>query len=250
MSAGADRSDSLRSARAHLFVRRLDRPEVEPFDRHHVERVLRLRPGEPVTVSDGNGRWAACSWGPVLEPVGEVVLEDRPDPPVTVGFAVPKGDRPEWATQKLVELGVDRIVLLHAARSVVRWTGERSVRHRQRLRRVAREAAMQARRTWLPQVEGPIELDEVLGWEGVALAGPGGAPPSLERPVVLVGPEGGWTPEEWGRRPAAVGLGPQMLRVETAAMAAATLLLGLRARLVGPVAPEPTRDAAKSAFGG
>ena len=240
MSDGADRLDSLRSSRAHLFVSEVDRPEVDSADRHHVERVLRVRAGQVVTVSDGNGRWRTCRWGPVLEPVGEVVAEDRPVPALTVGFAVPKADRPELATQKLVELGVDRIVLLHTARSVVRWDGDRAARQRQRLARVAREAAMQSRRTWLPHVEGPVEFDDAVAWDGVALADPGGDPPSLERPAVLVGPEGGWSAEEWNRRPATVGLGPQVLRVETAAMVAGAMLVGLRARIVGPSSPSAT----------
>lgn len=254
MSAGADRLDSLRSSRAHLFVSGLEQPEPSPDDRHHVERVLRVRNGEVVTVSDGDGCWRPCRWGPVLEPSGDVISDPRPEPAITVGFAVPKGDRPEVATQKLVELGVDRIVLLHTSRSVVRWSGERGERQRQRLERVARQAAMQARRTFLARVEGPVDLDVALRWEGVTLAEPGGAPPSLDRPVVLVGPEGGWSPEEWDRRPASTGLGPHVLRVETAAMAAATMLVGLRARIVGPGSrtgdKEPTLPASKSALSG
>jgi 16S rRNA (uracil1498-N3)-methyltransferase len=212
----------------------VERPDVDPADRHHVERVLRVRAGQTVTVGDGQGRWRTCAWGGVVEPVGEVIVEAHPAPAVTVGFALPKADRAEWATQKLVELGVDRIVLLHTARSVVRWEPSRAARQRERLERVARQAAMQARRAWLAEVEGPIEVADALTWDGTALAEPGGGPVSLERPVVLVGPEGGWSAEEWDGRPATVGLGPHVLRVETAAIAAGALLAGLRARLVGP----------------
>jgi RsmE family RNA methyltransferase len=66
------------------------------------------------------------------------------------------------------------------------------------------------------------------------MAEPGGQPPRLEWPVVLVGPEGGWSDEERERSTASVGLGPNVLRVETAAIAAAAILVGLRSRLVRP----------------
>ena len=107
-------------------------------------------------------------------------MEPAADPPVTVAFAPPKGDRPEWAVQKLTELGVDRIVPLVAARSVVRWTGDRAAAPVERLRRVAREAAMQSRRAWLPVVEEPSSFAAVAARPGAALAVAGGDPPSLD----------------------------------------------------------------------
>ena len=213
---------------------------LDPGDRHHLERVLRLRAGEAVTASDGAGRWVACRFstggreGPGLEVDGEVVAEPAAAPPITVAFAPTKGDRPEWAVQKLTELGVDRIVPLLAARSVVRWTGDRAAGPVERLRRVAREAAMQSRRAWLPVVEQPTTFAEAAGRPGAALAVPGGQPPSLGRTVVLVGPEGGWDADELGAGLPTMGLGPNVLRTETAAVAAATLLAALRSGLLSP----------------
>ncbi|HEX7276614.1 MAG TPA: RsmE family RNA methyltransferase [Acidimicrobiales bacterium] len=206
-------------------------------DRHHLERVLRLRPGEVVTAADGAGRWVRCRWvgAAGLEVDDEVVTEPAPSPLVTVAFSPVKGDRPEWAVQKLTELGVDRIVALVAARSVVRWTGDRGVAAVARWRRVAREAAMQSRRAWLPVVEAPAGFAEAAGWPGAALAVAGGDPPSLAHPVVLVGPEGGWDPSaELGAGLPTVGLGPNVLRTETAAVAAGTLLVALRSGLLAP----------------
>jgi 16S rRNA (uracil1498-N3)-methyltransferase len=219
---------------AHVFVDDIDNPALDPADRHHLERVLRLRPGERVTVSDGAGCWCVCEFGLVLEPVGEVVVEPEPEPPITVAFAVPKGDRPEWAVQKLTEVGVDHIVLLHTDRSVVRWEGERAERQRERLERVAREASMQSRRRWLPEVDGPLAFEEVADWPGAALCVPGGDPPDLDRPVALIGPEGGWSPSEHAASHGSLGLGSTVLRVETAAVVAGTLLVALRTGLVGP----------------
>jgi len=224
----------LREAAAHAFVVDLDAPALSEDDRRHLQRVLRLRVGEAVTVSDGAGRWRPCRFADPLEPVGEIVEDERPSPPVTVAVALTKGERLDWAVQKLTELGVDRIVPFAAARAVVRWDGERAGHHVDRLRRVARQAAMQSRRTWLPNVDDLRTFAEAAATSGAVLAEPGGPPPSLERPVVLVGPEGGWSDEEAAAVLPRVSLGPNILRSETAAVAAATLLCGLREGLVGP----------------
>ncbi|MEA2828761.1 MAG: rRNA (uracil1498-N3)-methyltransferase [Actinomycetota bacterium] len=223
-------------AAAHVFVADLAAPEVVDGDRHHLERVLRLRVGEAVTASDGAGRWVACRWvgGATLEVDGEVVAEPAPAPAITVAFAPPKGERPEWAVQKLTELGVDRIVPLAAARSVVRWTGDRAEAVVARWRRVAREASMQSRRAWLPAVEGAVPFGDASGWPGAVLAVAGGDPPSLDHATVLVGPEGGWSADEGAGGLPTVGLGPHVLRTETAAVAAGTLLVALRSGLLAP----------------
>ena len=220
--------DERREAKAHAFVDDLTAPALTEEDRHHLERVLRLAPGDPVTVADGAGSWRPCRFGPVLEADGPVVTEPSPVPAVTVAFAVVKGDRPEWAVQKLTELGVDRLVPFLAARSVVRWDGPRGERHIERLRRVAREAAVQSRRARLPEVEGVTTFAEVAGRPGALLAAPGGRPPAVGDALVVVGPEGGWAPEELALGLPEVGLGPTVLRAETAAVAAGVLLTALR----------------------
>ena len=224
----------LREAAAHVFVADLAAPELAPDDRHHLERVLRLRPGQDITVSDGDGSWRRCRFGPALEPVDEICHDERPAPTVTIAMALTKGERLDWAVQKLTELGVDRVVPMEAARSVVRWERDRVAHHTERLRRIARQAAMQSRRTWLPAVEDLRPFAEVAASTGAALAEPGGPPPSVDRPTVLVGPEGGWSPEEAATPVSRVGLGPTILRTETAAVACGTLLCGLRAGLVAP----------------
>ena len=83
-----------------------------------------------------------------------------------MAFAPVKGDRPEWAVQKLAELGVDRIVVMHSDRSVVRWSGDRAASHIGRFRTVARQAVMQSRQLWLPDVAGPEEFAAVAGVGG------------------------------------------------------------------------------------
>ncbi len=225
-----------RSAAAHVFVADLERPTLGDQDRHHLDRVLRLRPGQVVTVSDGAGAWRACAWAGSgrLDPTGEVVRPAPPAPALTVGFALTKGERPEWVVQKLTELGVDRLIPLVAARSVVRPGDEAVGRRLERWERVAREAAMQSRRTTLPRLEAPAPVPEVVAelGRGVALAEPGGDAPSLDRPAVLIGPEGGWSSDELALGVPLVDLGPGVLRAETAAVAAAVVLGALRAGLV------------------
>jgi 16S rRNA (uracil1498-N3)-methyltransferase len=185
-------------------------------------------------VSDGAGRWRPCHFGAALEPTGEIQDSGPVTPPVTIAVALTKGERLDWAVQKLTEVGVDRIVPFAATRSVVRWDAGRAAHHVERLRRIARQAAMQSRRTWLPSVEDLAAFADVAATPGAALAEPGGEPPSLKRPAVLVGPEGGWAPEEASATLPRVDLGPTVLRTETAAVAAGALLCALRAGLVGP----------------
>jgi 16S rRNA (uracil1498-N3)-methyltransferase len=192
--------------------------------------VLRLRAGEELTVSDGLGGWRRCRFGAALDPVGDVEHDPRPSPDVTVAFAVVKGQRPEWAVQKLTEIGVDRIVPLITARSVVRWPVGAGSGHLGRLRRVAREAAMQSRRAWLPVIGDVATFADVAAEAGAALAHPDGDAPSLARPMVLVGPEGGWDDAELGAGLPRVRLGAHVLRTETAAVVAGALLCALRTK--------------------
>ncbi|HUF33490.1 MAG TPA: RsmE family RNA methyltransferase [Acidimicrobiales bacterium] len=217
-----------------VFVADLTAPALDDGDRHHLERALRLRSGDEVTASDGRGRWRPCQLraGGELEPTGLPSVVPAPTPALTVAFALTKGGRPELAVQKLTELGVDRIVPFAAGRSVARWEGDRAERHLARLRRVAREAAMQSRRAHLPTVAALTDFAGAAALPGAALADRGGRPPSLAHPTLLVGPEGGWTSDELAAGLPVVGLGPQVLRAETAALAAAALLAALRSNLL------------------
>ena len=223
-------------ARGHAFVADVARPVLELDDRHHLERVLRLRPADEVTVADGRGAWRRCTLGTggVLAPVGDVVHQPRPAPLITVAFAVTKGERPELAVQKLTELGVDRIVAVSAERSVARWEGERAVRHVERLRRVAREAAVQSRRSWLPDVAPLTTLVAILEEPGAVVADAAGDRPSLTSPTIVVGPEGGFSDRERALARGTVRLGPHVLRAETAAITAGAILAALRDHLVDP----------------
>ena len=213
-----------RKAAAQVFLDDLTAPEMGEDDARHLLRVLRLRDGELVCAADGAGGWRMCRLaGEALEPEADAAREERAEPLLTVGFAPPKGDRPEWAVQKVAELGVDRIVLLRSQRSVVRWSGERADKQLAKLRRTVLEACRQSRRLWLPEVS--TASFEELG-EGV-LADAGGRALTERDTTVLVGPEGGWADEEREGREL-VGLGDAVLRSETAAVAAGVRMTALR----------------------
>ncbi len=219
---------ALRSSAAHVFVESLADLTLHPDDAHHLFRVLRLREGESVTVSDGRGSWQATEVvGQAVRPVGEPTCE-LAAPQLTIASAIPKGDRAEWMVQKLTEVGVTEIVLLHCERSVVRWEGDRAERQLSRARRVAKEAAMQSRRVWLPTVSGPAPVADVLSLDEVVVAEPSGVPAGalgwMPRGVVI-GPEGGFSAGELAVAPVLVALGPNVLRIETAALVAAVQFL-------------------------
>jgi len=242
------------AAAAQVFVDDPSDPELSDEDVHHLGRVLRLRPGEEVVAADAHGRWARTTWsgGSTLEMLGEgvggdgaVQFEARAEPALTVAFAPVKGERPEWVVQKLTELGIDRIVPLLSERSVVRWSGARGTTTVERLRRVAREAAAQCRRVWLPDVSDPVRFADLhqLGGAGeVVLAQLSGDRPTASQRVVAVGPEGGWSTSELASGLPTVGFGLSVLRAETAAVTAGALLASLRTGTVAAVDGSGSQD--------
>jgi 16S rRNA (uracil1498-N3)-methyltransferase len=232
----ADRSGPL------VFVDDLDAPTLSDDDHHHLTRVRRVRSGEAITIADGRGRWRPALLGSVVEVTGPIEEAPRPAPALAVGFALVKGSKPELIVQKLTELGIDRIIPFRAARSVVRWDDERATAALRRLRAVARSAAMQCHRAWLPVLDEVADLAALAGTPGLALADRTGSPPDLDHPTVLVGPEGGWAPEERALGLPSVALGGHVLRAETAAVAAGALLGALRAGLVGTTTYQPVTE--------
>jgi 16S rRNA (uracil1498-N3)-methyltransferase len=213
--------ERLRRSAAHAFVESLEAPMLNDEDDHHLRRVLRIGGDDEVSLSDGRGRWAPgrlTAHG--AEVVDAIRSEQAPLRPLTILSAIPKGDRPEWIVQKLTELGVDRIGFVHCERSVVRWDGPRADRQMDRLRRVSREAAMQSRRVWLPEVLDVVALSS-LDLSGAVLADPSGPRPLDDDRTVVIGPEGGFSAAELSAGAEPVSLGPLVLRVETACLVAA-----------------------------
>lgn len=231
-----DGAEGLRR-RPLLFVSDLDQPELDPDDHHHLARVLRVRPGTPVTLADGTGRWRVGHFDRQPQALGDVVEAGGGDGGPLVAFAPVKGDRPEWVVQKLTELGVATIVVVESERSVVRWTPDRAARHLERFALVAREACMQSRRLRLPSIEGLLPVADVLRRPGVVVAEPAGRPPERRDAGLVIGPEGGWTPGELASAEGQVRLPGEILRAETAAVVAGAVLVALRDGLVAPSGP-------------
>lgn len=236
---------AVRDAAALVFVADLDELNLSPEDTHHLVDVLRLRAGETVVAADGTGAYRVATLefrGRTakrrippevgLAPEGPIAQLSAPKREIAVGLALGKGDRPEWAVQKLSELGVDTIVFLHTARGIVRPAAGALAHRRERLVRVAREAAVQSRRLRLPTLIGPLGIAEAVARlpQPVALAEPGSAPLDGEPASILVGPEGGFTAEELAMSPRLVGLPGFLLRTETAAVTAGALLADWRGR--------------------
>lgn len=219
----------------HVIVADTARPELDDPDRRHLTASLRLRVGDPLTVTDGAGRWRRCvltAHG--LEAIDEIEVVDAPQPALTVALALTKAAKPELAVQKLTELGVDHIVVFSADRSIPRWDDAKARKQQGRLERVVREALMQSRGVRLPTVATGVEFTTISTGPGVGLADAGGDPITLDDTTVLVGPEGGWSDAERARVGRRIGLGPAILRAETAAIAVATLMTGLRSGSIAP----------------
>jgi 16S rRNA (uracil1498-N3)-methyltransferase len=234
----------------------------------HAARVRRIGVGERVDVTDGRGLLAECEVAAVTVggrggaagtggrgggrlPDGlelDVIArreEPPPQPRLVVVQALPKGDRGELAVETMTEVGVDAVVPWAAARCVTQWRGERGAKALARWRAAGREAAKQARRTWLPEVTESAGTREVAGLlAGAAMAVvlheeadrplSGAETPAAGDIVVVVGPEGGITPDELELFAAAGGrpyrLGPTVLRTSTAGVAAAAVLLARAGR--------------------
>ncbi len=230
---------------------RLDGPEGR-----HAALVRRLQPGERVSLTDGAGRLAECvvrgAEGPVLDlDVLELRSVPPPDPRITVVQALPKGDRGETAVETMTEIGVDAIVPWSASRSITQWRGDRGEKALAKWRSTAAEASKQSRRIWWPEVAPAATTAQVarlVGTAGLAavlhedaessLGGltaeqlaAGGTTGGI---VLIVGPEGGISPEELRAFTEAGGvsyrMGPTVLRTSTAGTAAAAVLLARAGR--------------------
>ncbi len=234
------------AASAQVIIEDLATLSMLESDTHHLFRVRRLREGERVIATDGRGRWQVTNVvGEQLRPAGDIVVEERVEPPVAVAFAPVKGDRSEWAVAKLTEVGCDRIVALATDRAAVRWNDAAAAKALERWRRVAREASCQSRRVWLPEIAGLVTLNDLAEEGDIALAVPGAAAMGPTTRGIAVGPEGGWTEVERSLGLPEVALAEHVLRTETAAIAAGVLLGACRQGTVAPMGNDEAKDASE-----
>jgi len=198
---------------------------VEGEEARHAVRVSRLRRGEEISVGNGSGvighgTVEAIEKQHFAVRLDSVTKVSQPRIRLTLVQALAKGDRAERAVEQATEFGVDRILPWEASRSVSRWSGaggEKAVRGRAKWQRIAREAAKQSIRAWIPEVGSLIDTSSLCrsvhdeGCELIVLhpAGtqrlsewrneqPEGASSTEERRElrIVVGPEGGFTDDE------------------------------------------------------
>ncbi|MDH2902757.1 MAG: RsmE family RNA methyltransferase [Actinomycetota bacterium] len=210
------------AALTQLRVDDINVPELSRDEDHHLRRVLRAREGEELVLCDGRGSWRFAKVAAAgLADVGEVFL-DAPTPTTTLYLAPLKGERGEWAVAKATEVGVSEIVPLVSERVAQKFRGEARDRVVSRWRRVAVETAGQCRRSYDLVIADPVTPAEVPAH--VAVADMSGSGDWRGVTSVAVGPEGGWSRDEWASTRRRVSLGPSVLRGETAAVVAGALV--------------------------
>lgn len=207
---------------------------------HHLTRVLRAAPGVSLALFDGKGREGTAQVCRVHRDGVELVFEaKRHVPPplwdVTLGVAIPKRGKLDEIVDEATQLGAARILPILTARGIVRIPLQESSKKQKRLTQIAIEAGKQSETSWVPEILPVWRFEEVLSsfsdYDRVLIGAVQGpherladllAPPTVRRILLLIGPEGDFTPEEMersvqrGAHP--ISLGPTVLRVKTAAL--------------------------------
>ncbi len=224
-----------------------DKLALDRSEAHHALHVLRMKAGDRATVFNGQGTEVTVEFAKVeKEQITLRKIQLGKTPPlaceITLGQAVPKGKNMELIVEKATELGAAAIAPLLSERTVVRWEEGEALSKREKWQRTAIEAAKQCGQNWLPQVAKPVTPKEFFAQRGkydlmlIASLQPGALTvkqalaevKSPRKVLVLVGPEGDFTPAEinlarnHGCQP--ITLGPIILRTETAAIFCVSVL--------------------------
>jgi 16S rRNA (uracil1498-N3)-methyltransferase len=210
------------AALGQFHVENVERPELDKDADHHLRKVLRANDGEEIVVTNGHGSWALARVASSGLDLASGVHLDPALPKTTIYLTPLKGDRSEWAIAKATEVGISHVVPLIAERMIVKFKGEAREKILSRWKRVAAEAAGQSRRTYDVVIEEPVKVADVPS--SVAVADFAGSGYWRGLRSVAVGPEGGWSSDEWGGARRRVALGPTVLRAETAGVVASALL--------------------------
>jgi 16S rRNA (uracil1498-N3)-methyltransferase len=217
---------------------------IDEDDRHHIVKVMRMQIGDKLICVDPVGKAAVCRVAEITDEkvVADVVQwkEEISELPISITIAsgLPKGDKLEWIIQKGTELGAHEFVPFSAARSVVKWDEKKAAKKIDRWQKIAKEAAEQSHRTFLPEVVSPLNFKALLeksknyhyrvaAFEEESRNGETSIfAMTLQRMkkgeslLVVFGPEGGLSEEEVqllrAHDFALCGLGPRILRTETA----------------------------------
>ena len=223
---------------------------LEGSDVNHIKNVLRMRPGEDVRISDGNGRVYLCCISAyeektaVLDILKELDADTELPSKITLFQGLPKGDKMDWIVQKAVELGAYAIVPFSAKRSIVKLDEKKAKKKQERWQAIAKGAAEQSGRSRIPEVRKVMtfaeSLDEASGLDVVLI--PYELEEGMEKTAriieniapgqsvgIFIGPEGGFEEteveqaKEHGAQP--VTLGKRILRTETAGLTTLSILM-------------------------
>jgi len=226
-----------------FYVPNFHQPVLPATEAHHCQHVLRLKPGAPVTIFDGRGHEAQCAIAAITSRAVQLTVLAQVNTPalpcrITLAQAVPKKSM-DWIVQKATELGVAAIVPIVSERTIVRL--DAAAPKLDRWREIALDSCKQCGNNWLPAIEPPRPAREFFANHGpfdlklIASLQPGARllPQLLPAPrpasvLILIGPEGDFTPAEiaaacqTGCLP--LSLGPLVLRAETAAIYTLSIL--------------------------
>lgn len=217
-------------------------------DVHHIKKVMRFRVGAKLICVDGVGNDYLVE---IIEMGKQEIIcqilqatpsTGEPQCEIVLAQAIPKGERFDFVLQKATELGVTRIIPFHSSRTVVKIHSDKAVKKRERWQRIVKEAAEQSGRGIIPQVDLPVSWKELLvqvsefqaAWIAYEQGGQSlrtclESETDLKQILLIIGPEGGFTPEEITEVSLAGGipitLGPRILRTETASLVALSSIL-------------------------
>ena len=221
-----------------------DRFFIVEEDRHHIVKVMRMQIGDQIICVDPEGKQAVCRLAEITDEsvVADVVQwkDEVTELPISITIAsgLPKGDKLEWIIQKGTELGAHQFLPFAAKRSVVKWDEKKAAKKIERWQKIAKEAAEQSHRAFMPEIVSPMSFKELLtkskdfnyklaAFEDESRNGETSVFSSTlkkinkgESLLLVFGPEGGLANEEvqllkehgFGL----CGLGPRILRTETA----------------------------------
>ncbi len=224
---------------------------LENEDLKHLRQVLRLEPGDSIRVFDGSGMEYEATLLTVDKNKATARIlcsfqsDTEPKTHVTLFQGLPKGEKMELVIQKAVELGVYRIVPVITQRSVVQLDKKDREKKAERWSRIAREAAKQCRRAYVPQIDPPMDFKEAIAncgeYDAALLLYENEEKKCLKELlkcyninkikdiVLLIGPEGGFSDQEVEECVLSgftvAGLGKRILRTETAAISALSILM-------------------------
>ena len=217
---------------------------IEADDRHHMIKVMRMEIGDQIICVDPNGETAVCEIAKITDEqvVADVVqwIDEKSELPVSITIAsgLPKGDKLEWIIQKGTELGAHEFIPFSARRSVVKWDEKKSAKKIDRWQKIAKEAAEQSHRGMVPEIISPLNFKaliergknfdyKIAAYEEESRSGETSIFSATlqkmkkgESLLIVFGPEGGLAEEEvqilQENDFILCGLGPRILRTETA----------------------------------